>query len=169
MTKWIRAAALAAAAVAVQGCGMSRDGDPVAAAQGLLSAVQTGDTKAFEAQLDRPALRADLRQQIASLGRAEGVDLGGPSDPALDRMIDPQNLHVVQADGGAPLAAPPSKAQVAPLMKHLDGRRACLHDLTPDQRCLLTFAREPAGWRLVGMPAAELRIAVPAAPARKDG
>jgi hypothetical protein len=168
MAVWIRIAALAAGALALAACEKRADADPVAAAQGLLSAVQAGDAKAFEAHLDRPAIRANLRQQMTSAARAEGLDLGGPADPALDRMIGPGNLTVVQAKSGAPLAAPPSKAQVAPLMKHLGGQRACLHDLSPDQHCLLTFQREKPGWRLVEMPPAELTIALPAEP-RKQG
>ena len=84
-------------------------------------------------------------------------------------MIGLENLAVVQAKSGAPLAAPPSKAQVAPLMKHLDASRACLHDLTPDQRCLLTFQHEKPGWKLVAMPPAELTIALPAEPQKKSG
>jgi hypothetical protein len=162
-------ATTAAAVLALGACAKRPDADPVAAAQSLLTAVQKGDAQAFEAHLDRPALRADLRNQMQGVARAQGLDLGGPSDPVLDRMIGPQNLQVVQAQGGAPLPAPPSKAQVAPLMKHLDGGRACLHDLTPDQRCLLTFQREKPGWRLVGMPAEALRIALPAEPPKKDG
>lgn len=159
---------MATAALALTACAKRPDGDPVAAAQGLLSAVQKGDAQAFEAHLDRPAIRANLRQQMTRVAHAEGLDLGGPSDPALDRMIGMQKLEVVQAKSGAPLAAPPSKAQVAPLMKHLGGSRACLHDLSPDQRCLLTFEREKPGWKLVGMPPAELTIALPAEP-RKQG
>jgi hypothetical protein len=165
-------AALAAAALAttsvLAGCQKRPDADPVTAAQSLLSAVQKGDAQAFEAHLDRPAIRANMRQQMASMARSQGLDLGGPADPALDRMIGMENLAVVQAKSGAPLAAPPSKAQVAPLMKHLGGTRACLHDLTPDQRCLLTFEHEKPGWKLVAMPPAELTIALPAEP-RKNG
>ena len=162
MRTWIRLAALGALAAMLQGCGGGADADPVGAAQGLLTAIQTGDAKAFEAGLDRPAIRADLRRQMTGLALANGLDVGGPSDFALDRMIVPQAFRLVQADGGAALAGPPSKAQVAALVKHIDGGRACLHDLSPDQRCLLTFAHEKAGWRLVGMPAANLTVAVPA-------
>jgi hypothetical protein len=168
MAVWIRIAAVATAAVALTACHKRPDADPVAAAQGLLSAVQKGDAQAFEAHLDRPAIRANLRQQMTRMARSEGLDLGGPADPALDRMIGMEKLEVVQAKSGAPLAAPPSKAQVAPLMKHLGGARACLHDLSPDQRCLLTFEREKPGWKLVAMPPAELTIALPAEP-RKQG
>ncbi|THD74382.1 MAG: DUF2939 domain-containing protein [Phenylobacterium sp.] len=162
MRKWIRVAALGALAGTLQACGGGADSDPVGAAQGLLTAVQAGDAKAFEAVLDRPAIRADLRRQMTGLALASGLDVGGPSDFALDRMIVPQAFKLVEADGGAALPGPPSKAQVAALVKHTGGGRACLHDLSPGQRCLLTFAHEKPGWRLVGMPAANLTVVLPA-------
>jgi len=135
--------------------------------QDLLAAVEAGDAARFEALIDRPALRADLRGQMIAVARANGLDVGGPSDQALDRMIGPQALKLVSAGDQAPLAAPPSKAQVAALLKPIDKTRVCLHDLTPQQTCRLAFAREPAGWRLVGMPAGDLTIQIAPEPAKK--
>jgi len=158
-------AALCALALAAQGCARLRWSAPDGALA-LLTAIQAGDEKGFEAVLDRPALRADLRAQIASLARDRGLDLGGPSDSALDRRIAPQVFHLVDATG-APLAKPPSKAQVELLVKPVDKHRACLHDLSPQQRCLLTFTQEGGGWRLTGMPPGDIVIQLPPDPARK--
>jgi len=145
--------AAAAALLLVCACGGR---DPVKAAapdvQGLLAAVQAGDARGFETRLDRPALRADLRRQIAGLGRANGLDVeGGPSDAALDRRIDPAALRLVRQGTDQPLAAAPSARQTAALLKPIDRDHVCVRDAT--QQCLLTFAREAAGWRLVAMPA----------------
>jgi hypothetical protein len=164
MVRWLRAAALVALVMTAQGCAKEPDADASGAIQALLAAAQAGDAKAFEAYLDRPALRADLREQMIGLAHANGLDVGGPSDFALDRMIGPQAFKLVQAGAGAPLAGAPSIAQVSALLKTLDKTRVCLHDLTPQQKCLLTFAREAPGWRLVGMPAADLTIEVGAEP-----
>ena len=167
MVRWLRLAFLGALAVTVQACGGGPGADPGVAAQGVLTASQSGDSKAFEAWVDRPAVRAALRDQLIAVARQNGLDVGGPSDGALDRMIGPTALKLVQAGAGTPLAGPPSAAQVAALMKPLDKGRACLHDLTPQQRCLLTFARETPGWRLVAMPAGDVTIGVPAEPRAK--
>jgi hypothetical protein len=166
MVQWLRAAALGALAMTAQACGDSGPKDAARTAQALLDAIQTGDAKAFETVIDRPALRADLRRQMIAVGRANGLDVGGPSDVALDLMIDPAAFHLVQAGGATPLGAAPSLPQVQALLKPLDKTRVCLHDLTPQQACRLTFAREAAGWRLVGMPAADLTIEVGAEPAK---
>jgi uncharacterized membrane protein len=170
MDRWVRAAALLALVISVQACGKDKrtDTDPAASAQALLAAAQTGDARTFEAHLDRPAIRADLREQLQAVARANGLDVaGGAADFALDRMITPEAFHLVRSQDGAQLTAPPTPAQVATLMRPLAKDRACLHDLTAPQRCLLTFARDAAGWRLVAMPATDLTIAVPPAPVKK--
>lgn len=154
-------------AIGVQGCGKGAGADASGAAQGLLAAAQAANAEAFEAWLDRPALRSVLREQMIAVAQQNGLDVGGPSDVALDRMIGPQVLKLMQAGSRAPLAAPPSAAQVAAMMKPLGKDRACLHDLTPQQACILTFAREKPGWRLVALPAGDVPIAVPPEPAKK--
>jgi hypothetical protein len=163
----LRVAALCALMLTAQACGKRPEADASGAVQGLLAAAQAGDAPRFEALIDRPVLRADLRGQMIAVARANGLDVGGPSDLALDRMIGPQALKLVRAGDQAPLAAPPAESQVAALLKPLDKTRVCLHDLTPQQKCLMTFAREPAGWRLVGMPAGDLTIEIAPEPAKK--
>jgi hypothetical protein len=167
MISRLRVAALCALAMTAQACGQAPQKDAGASVQALLAAIAAGDAQAFEAHIDRPALRTDLRGQMIGVARANGLDVGGPSDFALDRMIGPQAFHLVQPGGQAPLAAPPSPAQVAAQLKTIDKARVCLHDLTPQQKCLLTFAREKPGWRLVGMPADHLTIEVAPEPTGK--
>jgi hypothetical protein len=163
MDRSVRAAALLALVVGMAGCGERKGGgDAASAAQALLAAVQTGDAKAFEAHLDRPALRADLRAQLQTMAQASGLDVaGGAADFALDRMIAPEAFRLVRSEDGTQLTTPPTLGQVTALMTPLAKDRACLHDLVAPQRCLLTFARHEDSWRLVAMPAYDLRIVVP--------
>jgi len=142
------------------------------AAQGIarfLDAVRRDDRKAFEAAIDRPALRADLRDQLADLGRAKDLDIdGGPSEFALDRMITPEAFRLVSARSGAPLPMAPSAAQVALLMTVKDKRHVCLGDAA-GQRCALAFAKTHGTWRLTAMRATELKVvALPPPPAPKQ-
>jgi hypothetical protein len=103
----------------------------------------------IEPLLDRPALRADLRDRLAEVGRASGIDVGdGPSEFAMDRMITPE--AVMRAESHTNLRAGASAAEVAALLKMTDRTHACLQDAAKD-RCALTFARHGKAWRLVGM------------------
>lgn len=152
---------LAALSVAVAGCEAGIRADASTGVERFLSAVQAGDLIGFEARIDRPSLREDLRRQLIEVGRANGLEVdGGPSDAALDRMIGPDAFQLVEAHTGQALPEAPNAAEVALLLKPLEDRRVCLHDLSAEQRCLLTFAKVRDRWRLVGMQAMDLRIQV---------
>lgn len=147
------------ALVLLAACSKQPPKDAAGAVQGFLAATARGDAAGFEAGLDRPAVRADLRRQLVAVAQANGVEVdGGPSDPALDRMIVPEAVRQVAA-GGGPALETATAAELTPLLKKLPGDRVCLHDGAAEQACLLTFARQkaakarPAAWRLVGMQA----------------
>ncbi|MFI4965361.1 MAG: hypothetical protein ACHP9T_08350 [Caulobacterales bacterium] len=144
------AVALSALAFLLGACGGGVRGKGSAAIAGFLDMAKRGDPKAFEAAIDRPALRSDLRQQIADVGRRHSVDVGGASEFALDRMITPQaaRLTAARVEPGWPAA--PTAAQIVPHMKVLDGTHICLEEAAT-RRCLLSFAQEDGAWRLVGM------------------
>ena len=71
-------------------------------------------------------------------------------------MISPEKVRVVDPSGAALTAAPTPK-QVAPLMRKVDGKHACLKSA---DGCVLTFAKARDHWRLVGMKAMDLTIQV---------
>jgi hypothetical protein len=157
-------AMLMAAGLSLAGCGGAApsSGVPGAAAESasrLLTAAFTGDRATFEALIDRAAVREDLRRQVSGLAKGAALDVeGGPSDFALDRMISPAAFRLVHAGSGEALRAPPTPRQVAPLMRAVDSRHACLRDAAAPQRCVLTFAKTGGRWRLVGMKAMDLKI-----------
>ena len=138
-----------ALALALGGCSLGARGDAAKALAAFLGAAERGDGAAIEPALDRPALRADLRDRLAELGRASGIDVGGgPSEFAMDRMITPESI--VRADRHTSLKTGATAADVAPLLKMTARTHACLQDMSKD-RCALTFARRGKAWRLVGM------------------
>src|SRR4051794_36824334 len=159
-TVWV--AALAACVMMAEGCGRKPvEVEAAGPAQALLTAAWTGDAKAFEAGLDRIAVRHDLRQQLLQVAQANTLAVeGGASDAALDRMITPDSFKLVEAGAGAPLSGAPSPGQTVALMKPLGKDRACLHDVTPQKSCVLTFAKEAAGWRLVAMRPAGFNLEI---------
>jgi hypothetical protein len=127
----------------------------------FLDAVRRGDRQAFDAGVNRPEVRSDLREQVKELARLKGVEVdGGPSEFAMDRMIAPEAFHMVDARTGQPPAAGPTPAQVEAMLKVRNATRVCLDDATT-HACRITFAKRDGGWKLVGMPATDLRIEVP--------
>ncbi len=151
---------LGISALGLAGCGGSAPQGAAENASRLLSAAVKGDRVAFEAEIDRAAVRDDVRRQVAVVAKAKALEVeGGPSEFALDRMIGPDALRLVRAGTGEALRAAPTLGQVAPLMHGLGNKRACLRDAVADH-CLLTFAKVHGDWRLVGMQATDLKIEV---------
>ena len=153
-------------ALALVSCSLDVRADASKGVARFLDAVRTGDRAAFEASIDRPALRADLRDQLAELGRANGLDVeGGASEFALDRMITPEAFRLVEAQTGQALPVAPTAAQVALLMHVQDRKHVCLGEAVQGH-CLLAFAKRRGSWRLVGMRATELKVVALPEPAK---
>ena len=156
-------AAVGLAALALSGCGAGPKAEASKDIARFLGAVVTDDHKTFAAGVNRPEVQGDLRAQVTELARLKAVDVdGGPSEFAIDRMISPEAFHLVDARTGQPLTAAPTAAQVAGMLKVRNSTHVCLDDATT-KSCRITFAKRPEGWLLVGMPATNLRIEVPAA------
>jgi hypothetical protein len=159
--------ALTALAVTLGGCDVGVRADASKAIERFLTAVHNDDRRAFEAAIDRQALRADLRDQLTDLARAKGVVVeGGPSDFALDRMITPAAFQLVEAQSGQALHVAPNATAIALMMQVKDRAHVCVGD-PGKPRCALSFAKREGTWRLVGMQATDLKIAVPPVPKKK--
>ncbi len=147
------------AALGLVGCGGPAPQGAAETASRLLAAAYKGDRVAFEAEIDRAAVREDVRRQVTRMAKDATLDVdGGPSEFALDRMISPQAFRLVHAGSGEALRTPPTPQQVARLMRPVDARHACLRDAEAPADCLLTFAKDKKQWRLVGMKAMGLKI-----------
>lgn len=166
--KTLLAVALVAA---LGGCEAGARKDAAKGAERLFAAVVARDRVAFEAAVDRRAVREDLRAQLIEVARQQGLEVdGGPSEFALDRMIGPEAFQLVDERGGR-LAQAPSAEQLSAMIEVQDGGRACVQGAA--DRCLLRFARQKSEegpqWRLVGMPARDLVIRVPDADTPGEG
>jgi hypothetical protein len=156
--------AFAALALALSACGPSPKAGAAKDIARFLDAVVRDDHTVFLAGVDRPEVQGDLRAQVTELARTKGVVVdGGPSEFAIDRMISPDAFHLFDAKTGQPLTVAPTVAQVADMLKVRSATRVCLDDATT-KSCRITFAKRGDAWLLVGMPATNLRIAVPPAP-----
>jgi hypothetical protein len=152
----------------LSGCGVGSRADAAKGVEEFLRAAQAHDPLGFEARIDRPALRADLRRQLMALGQQSTLEIeGGPSERALDRMIGPEAFQLVEANSGQALPAAPTTAQLALLLKPIGGGKVCLHDAKGDD-CLLTFAKIGGRWRLTAMRADNPQIGGGSEPAAQD-
>ncbi len=159
-------------ALLLGGCGFGARHSGSAAIAGFLAAAQANDRKAFEAALDRPALRSDLSEQMAEVGKTHEVDVGGPSEFALDRMISPQAIRLTAARVAPGWPATPTAAQIVPHMKARGLNFVCLEEAAT-KKCLLSFKQESGAWKLAAMaftppPATDATSSGPAA-AATDG
>jgi hypothetical protein len=160
MVRLGKALLVLALVIGVGACESGARKDASAAAAALFSAVVARDRVAFEAAVDRRAVREDLRSQLVEVARAQGLEVdGGPSEFALDRMISPDAFRLVDTSGER-LRGPPS-AQAVDALVELEGRRrACVKDA--QGLCRLVFARQKSDdgdhWRLIAMPAGDLVV-----------
>lgn len=146
--------ALTGLAMWLSGCGLDAKNQAAEDVRELLVAAREGDAEAFEAGIDREKLKADLRVQVREAAREQGIDIGGPSDAALDRMIGPDALRVAQPDP----AAPPTAAQIAEILDVRDNSRACLRAPGEADGCALTFEKQGPRWKLIGVQTSRLEL-----------
>lgn len=153
MLRVLSVIALIAVAGGLSGCGDTAPKGAAESAARLLTAALHNDRVAFEAEINRPAVRDDVRRQVDAMAQASALQVdGGPSEFALDRMISPAAVRVVNPQGQR-VREPPSAAELGRLMKAVDGQRACVSEPRAPHHCVLTFARDKDHWRLVGMRA----------------
>ncbi|MFC3080156.1 hypothetical protein ACFODL_18810 [Phenylobacterium terrae] len=142
-------------ALALGACGKDAKVEAAEDVRQLLVAADEGDAEAFEAGIDREKLKADLRVQVREAAREQGIDIGGPSDAALDRMIGPDAVRVARPD---PAAATPTAAEIAQILEVQDNTRACLRPAGADAGCALTFEKQGERWKLIGVQTSRLEL-----------
>lgn len=171
---------LAFAALALAGCEQAQQ--RYGAAQDIhafFAAVESGDRQAFDAHIDRPALRRQLRSGIGqAIGAKAGVSgeaaevlndlLGSDSaDQAMDRMISPESFRIVWQNSKIPIKTAPSAWQIAPMLQMTPPDQACLTKAPGSADCVMTFRDEAGTWKLtaIEMGAARAYVAPEPAPA----
>jgi hypothetical protein len=122
----------------------------------LLVAVRDGDRAAFEAHVDRPALKTQLKSRlIAEAGRRGGswgvfgVSLVGPLvDVGVDVLVQPDVFRAEAIRLGYDPQTPiPSALKIAALVKPLGEGRACVQEHRGGA-CVLVFHDVGGEYRL---------------------
>ena len=125
----------------------------------FLLAIRDGDQAAFDAHIDRPALKAQVHARLIAyvMQRKDtgalavfGAAMAGPiADYAVDHLAQPQVfLAVAEAEGYSPDQPVPNAAFLAPLIKPIDGERACISQEASGP-CVLVFRKEGGAWKLI--------------------
>ena len=123
----------------------------------LLVAIRDNDQQAFDAHVDRPALKAQIKTRITAAALQRGGPLagflaetfGGVTDALVDSAARPQVfLAIAEAKGYRPSQPLPSRVSITSSLRYLEGDRVCVIDKR-DGPCLLVFANEAGTWRLV--------------------
>lgn len=151
-------AVLALAALSLSACATAERYTAANDVHALLISIRDGDDAAFEAHIDRPALKRQIESRLmAETRKASGSDglaaLGALLAPALadaagDALLRPQVFRSVAAyygyDAGTAIPGP---LAIGSQLKAVGDGRVCA-TRKKDGPCLLTFTETAGTWRL---------------------
>ncbi len=126
----------------------------------FLVAIRDGDRATFDAHVDKPALKAQLRSRLlvetaggngAASAPTLGALLAGPLvDFGVDALVRPEVFRAVAIDLGYDTARPlPNVLAIAQFVRPLDSGRACVFTKKGGP-CVLIFKDEGGTWKLIG-------------------
>lgn len=161
--------ALAAAAV-LSACASVQRLDAAGDVHALLIAIRDDDQAAFDARVDRPALKREIEDRLLREAGSAKMDgglkaLGALLAPTLadiagEALIQPRVFRsVAEYYGYRPTTPIPGQFAIASALKPLPDGRVCA-TRKKDGPCLLIFTEQAGVWRLSGFEGSlsELRI-----------
>jgi hypothetical protein len=146
-----------ALAAALAGCVSAERYDAASDIRTFLIAVRDGDKATFDAHVDRPALKTNLKARLlaqagersgAASGGTFGALLAGPMvDVAVDALVRPEVFRAAASMAGY---GPDTKIPGALVLGHglqaMDEERVCAE---VHKRCAFIFKNEAGVWRLI--------------------
>jgi hypothetical protein len=153
MTKMVRTLVIAVLAAALAACASVQRLDAAQDVHALLIAIRDNDQAAFDAHVDRPALKQDLTAKLNQRidKRLRGwASVLGPSvaDFASETLVQPQVFKLVAKQYGYTPETPiPNVIEIAGALKPLDDSHVCAVTKKGGP-CLMTFAKEQGVWKL---------------------
>ena len=151
--------ALTAATLSLSACATVDRYDAAGDVHALLVAIRDQDRAAFDARVDRRALKYEIEGRLMAEARSRKVDdkwaavaavLAGPAaDLAGEALIRPETFRAAANYYGYTADKPlPSRVAIAGALRPLDDGRVCA--AKQDGPCMLTFTRDGSVWRLSG-------------------
>ena len=153
----LRAAICAGLCLAAASCAGVDRYDAAGDVHAFLIAIRNDDAQTFNAHVDRPALKEQLRArlmaQAARRGGAAGALTALLARPlvgvAVDALVQPGVFLVVaETMGYTPDAPIPSRVLIASALRRIDSDHVCA-PIKKNGPCVLVFRREDDIWRLV--------------------
>ena len=151
--------ALTAATLSLSACATVDRYDAAGDVHALLVAIRDQDRAAFDARVDRRALKYEIEGRLMAEARSRKVDdkwaavaavLAGPAaDLAGEALIRPETFRAAANYYGYTADKPlPSRVAIAGALRPLNDGRVCA--AKQDGPCMLTFTRDGSVWRLSG-------------------
>ncbi len=156
----IRAVLPALMALVLAGCAETTKIDAAGDIHAFLISIRDGDQAAFDAHVDRPLLKEQIRARLMARAAkrgdqagelaALGVVLGRPLiDSLADAFIQPDVFRAVaEYLGYSPQTPIPGQLVIASSLRRLDDADVCAAK-KKDGPCVLVFRNEAGVWRLV--------------------
>jgi hypothetical protein len=146
----------AALVLMLQACAATTDLSAASDIHAFLLSIRDGDEAAFDAHVDRPALKAQLAARLEVDAARQGGDLGALAaafgrpliDIAVDQLVRPQVFRAAAAElGYSPDRPIPGTLVIAQALKPIDQSHVCVVQKHGGP-CLFDFTDEGGVWRL---------------------
>lgn len=127
----------------------------------FLISIRDGDRAAFDAHVDRPVLKEQIRARLLAEVARRGDKAGGMAalsvilarpvvDSVSDAFIQPDVFRAVaEYLGYSPQTPIPNRLEIAQGLRRIDDTHVCAAK-KKDSPCILTFRNEDGVWRLIG-------------------
>lgn len=123
----------------------------------FLIAIRNGDVQTFNAHVDRPALKEQLKARLMVQAAKRGGTMGALTalmarplvGVAVDALVQPDVfLLVAESLGYSPDAPIPNRVVIAAALRRIDSTHVCA-PIRKDGPCTLVFRNEDGVWRLI--------------------
>ena len=156
----MRIVVVIALALALSACATAQRLDAAGDVHALLVSIRDEDQAAFDAHVDRAALKQEISARLAAEARRPDVDkgwqaLGAILAPALadfagEALVQPKVFRKVAEGYGYKSGQPlPGRVAIAGSLKAMDDGRVCATK-SKDGPCLLIFTQQAGVWKLSG-------------------
>ncbi len=151
---------LSLAAASLSACATATRYDAAGDVHALLVAIRNNDHAAFDARVDRPALKAQIESQLVRKARGSNIGggwqaaviaLAGPAaDLAGEALVQPETFrYAANYYGYTPDKPIPDRITLTAGLRYIGADQVCAAK-TKSGPCLLTFTLEGGTWRLSG-------------------
>lgn len=152
----VRLAAVVLLAILVQACAGATQLSAGSDIHAFLISIRDDDQAAFDAHIDRPALKAQLRAKLLVDAARRSDELGVLAaaigrpvvDFAVDQLMQPEIFRAAAAEFGySPDRPIPNTLVIAQALKPIDADHVCVVKKR-DGPCIFDFTNEGGTWRL---------------------